>query len=104
MEDSNQLVNSNIYINVSFNERILRDLVGRSNKIFQGRKGPKENGQKRFEKLYYNMADVREKTINGVNNDTVINTTKSVDEEEVVQFILSTMEEQKVQKKRYVPE
>ena len=50
------------------------------------------------------MADVREKTINGLNNDTVINTTKSVDEEEVVQFILSTMEEQKVQKKRYVPE
>ena len=92
MEDSNQLVNSNIYINVSFNERILRDLVGRSNKIFQGCKGPKENGQKRFEKLYYNMADVREKTINGLNNDTVINTTKSVDEEEVVQFILSTME------------
>ena len=39
------------------------------------------------------MADVSDKTINDVNNYTVINTTKSVDEEQILQFILSTIEE-----------
>ena len=36
------------------------------------------------------MADVKtiNKTINDVNNDTVINTTTSVDEEQILQFIL----------------
>ena len=33
------------------------------------------------------MADV--KTITDVNNDTVINTTTSIDEEQILQFILS---------------
>ena len=45
------------------------------------------------------MADVSDKTINDVNNDTVINTTTSVDEEQVLRFILSTIEEQKAKKK-----
>ena len=45
-----------------------------------------------------NMADVSDKTINDANNDTVINTTKSVDEEQILQFILSTIEEQKARK------
>ena len=45
------------------------------------------------------MADVSDKTINDVNNYTVINTTKSVDEEQILQFILSTIEEQKPKKK-----
>ena len=44
------------------------------------------------------MAVVSDKTISDVNNDTVINTT-SVDEEQVLQFILSTIEEQKAKKK-----
>ena len=44
------------------------------------------------------MADVSDKTINDVNNDTVINTTTSVDEEQVLRFILSTIEEQKAKK------
>ena len=44
------------------------------------------------------MADVGDKTINDVNNDTLINTTKSVDEEQILQFILSTIEEQKARK------
>ena len=39
------------------------------------------------------MVDVSDKTINDVNNDTVVNTTTSVDEEQVLQFILSTLEE-----------
>ena len=30
------------------------------------------------------MADVSDKTINNVNNDTVINTTTSVDEEQIL--------------------
>ena len=45
------------------------------------------------------MVDVSDKTINDVNNDTVVNTTTSVDEEQVLQFILSTLEEQKAKKK-----
>ena len=45
------------------------------------------------------MADVSDKIINYVNNDTVINTTKSVDEEQILQLILSTIEEQKAKKK-----
>ena len=44
------------------------------------------------------MADVGDKTINDVNNDTLVNTTKSVDEEQILQFILSTIEEQKARK------
>ena len=35
------------------------------------------------------MADV--KTITDVNNDTVINTTTSIDEEQILQFILSCL-------------
>ena len=45
------------------------------------------------------MVNVTDKTINDVNNDTVINTTASVDEKHVLQFILSTIEEQKLKKK-----
>ena len=45
------------------------------------------------------MVNVTNKTINDVNNDTVINTTASVDEKHVLQFILSTIEEQKFKKK-----
>ena len=40
-----------------------------------------------------NMADVSDKTINKVNNDAGVNVTKSVDEEQILQFILSTIEE-----------
>ena len=46
-----------------------------------------------------NVADVSDKTIHDVNNDTSINTTTSVDEEQILQFILSTIEEQKAEKK-----
>ena len=45
------------------------------------------------------MADVSDKTIDDVNNDTVINTTTSADEEQILQFILSTIEKQKAKKK-----
>ena len=45
------------------------------------------------------MADVSDKTINKVNNDAGVNVTKSVDEEQILQFILSTIEEQKAKKK-----
>ena len=45
------------------------------------------------------MADVSDKIIKNVNNDTVIYTTTSVDEEQILQFILSTIEEQKAKKK-----
>ena len=45
------------------------------------------------------MADVSDKTMNDVNNAVVINITKSVDEEQVSQFILSAIEEQKAKKK-----
>ena len=45
------------------------------------------------------MADVSDKTMNDVNNAVVINITKSVDEEQVLQFILSAIEEQKAKKK-----
>ena len=40
------------------------------------------------------MADASEKTINDVNNDTAINTTTPVDEEQIPQPILSTTKEQ----------
>ena len=49
------------------------------------------------------MTDVSDKIIKDVNNDPVINTTKSVDAEQILQFILSTIENQKA-KKRYVQE
>ena len=45
------------------------------------------------------MADVSDKTINDANNNTVINTTTSADGEQILQFILSTIEEQKAKKK-----
>ena len=44
------------------------------------------------------MADVSDKIISDVNNDTVINTTKSVDEEQILQFIFFTIEEKKAKK------
>ena len=47
----------------------------------------------KVEELRIDMADFSDKTINDVNNYTVINTTKSVDEEQILQFILSTIEE-----------
>ena len=53
----------------------------------------------KVEELRIDMADFSDKTINDVNNYTVINTTKSVDEEQILQFILSTIEEQKPKKK-----
>ena len=45
------------------------------------------------------MADVSDKTINDVNDDIVINTTTSVDKEQLLQFILYFIEEQKAKKK-----
>ena len=45
------------------------------------------------------MADVSDKTINDVNDDIVINTTTSVDKEQLLQFILYFIEEQKDKKK-----
>ena len=48
---------------------------------------------------YSNMTDVSDKIISDVNNDTVINTTKSVDEEQILQFIFFTIEEKKAKKR-----
>ena len=45
------------------------------------------------------MADVSDKTINDVNDDIVIYTTTSVDKEQLLQFILYFIEEQKAKKK-----
>ena len=44
------------------------------------------------------MVDVSDKTINDANNDNVSITT-SVEEEQILQFILCTIEEQKAEKK-----
>ena len=49
------------------------------------------------------MTDVSDKTINDVIM-TLMNTTTSLDEEQLLQSILSTIEEQKAKKKRYVQE
>ena len=40
-----------------------------------------------------NMANVSDKAINNVNNDTIINTPKSVDEKQILQFISFTVAE-----------
>ena len=45
------------------------------------------------------MAGVSDKIIDHVTNDAVINATNLVDEEQILQFILSTIEEQKVKKR-----
>ena len=45
------------------------------------------------------MADVSDKIIDDENNiDAVINTTKSVDEEQILQFISSTIQQEKAKK------
>ena len=47
-----------------------------------------------------NMADVGNKIIGDEKNiDAVINTTKSVDEEQILQFISSTIQQEKAKKK-----
>ena len=49
------------------------------------------------------MADISDKIINNLNNEVAINATKSIDEEQILKIIFSTVKKQKA-KKSYVLE